>query len=284
MFLIHNFCKETFNNLNLNKNTIDKFDLTVVRIRTHKLDFNWFEPYNKNSSYESIGTGFFINKEGHILTNYHVIRDSIKVFIQIPIYGNKTYDCKVISVYPKLDVALLKTTDYKPKNFMKLGDSDKILKGEISMVIGYPLGQNKLKITSGIISGIQDGDIQTDTPVNKGNSGGPLINKNKEVIAIHYASYKDAQNVGYSIPINYVKIVLGDMYKKKLINFPILGAIFNNTNKTILNLTNLCKEGYYVADVFEGGSFHKGNIKKGDIICMFDDNKIDNYGEILVKI
>ena len=274
---------EKFNNINLNRDNINKFDLTIVRVRVHKLDFNWLEPFNKNSSYESIGTGFFINKEGYLLTNFHVVNKGIKVFIQIPQIGSKTYDCDIISVYPKLDIALLKVQDYKTEKYLELGNSDKILKGQFALAIGYPLGQNKIKITSGIVSGIQDGDIQTDSPINKGNSGGPLLDKDNKVIGVNYAGYDDAQNIGYAIPVNYIKLVLDDMYKNNLINFPILGAIFNNTNELMFKLTKLCKEGYYISEVLEKGTFDLGGIKKGDIICSFDNKKIDNYGEILIK-
>ena len=247
LFLVVNIY-EKFNNINLNRDNINKFDLTIVRVRVHKLDFNWLEPFNKNSSYESIGTGFFINKEGYLLTNFHVVNKGIKVFIQIPQIGSKTYDCDIISVYPKLDIALLKVQDYKTEKYLELGNSDKILKGQFALAIGYPLGQNKIKITSGIVSGIQDGDIQTDSPINKGNSGGPLLDKDNKVIGVNYAGYDDAQNIGYAIPVNYIKLVLDDMYKNNLINFPILGAIFNNTNELMFKLTKLCKEGYYISE------------------------------------
>lgn len=283
IFVLINFVNEKFDDNVKIENNIDELDLTIVRIRVHKLDYDWVEPFNKKSSYESIGTGFFINKEGFILTNFHVINNGIKVYIQIPIHGKKTYICDIISVYPKLDIALLKVNNYKTNHYLNLGDSDNINKGDISYAVGYPLGQNKIKITSGIVSGIQDGDIQTDSPINKGNSGGPLLDENNKVIGINYSGHSEAQNIGYAIPINYVKLVLKDMYKNKIINFPILGVIFNNSNHLLFQLNKLCNEGYYVADVLEKGTFDLGNIKKGDIICSFDDKKIDNYGEILIE-
>ena len=274
--------REEFMNIKLEKSDLKRFDSTIVRVRVHKLDYNWLEPFNKNSSYESIGTGFFINKEGYLLTNFHVVNRGIKVFIQIPLIGNKTYDCDIISVYPRLDIALLKVKNYETNDYLNLGDSNNVLKGDLLLAIGYPLGQNKIKITSGIVSGIQDGDIQTDSPINKGNSGGPLLNENNEVIGINYSGYDNAQNIGYAIPINYVKINLDNMYKTKLINFPILGALFNNTNNLFFKLNDICKEGYYVSDVLENGTFDNGNIKRGDILCSFDSKKIDNYGEIFL--
>ena len=103
--------KETMNHIN-DEGTMSFFDETILRIRCQSIKFNWEEPYLNESSKESIGTGFFIDDQGHVLTNYHVIEESIKVYAQIPKYGNKTFDCEVISIYPKRDVALLKLKDF----------------------------------------------------------------------------------------------------------------------------------------------------------------------------
>ena len=128
------------------KNNINLYNKTIVRIRAQNQNFDWYEPYIKTSTYESIGTGFFINKEGHIITNYHVINESIKTFIQIPITGNKTYNCKILSVFPKSDLALLKILDYKVEKHLNLGDSNKLNIGNKVIALGYPLGQKNLKL------------------------------------------------------------------------------------------------------------------------------------------
>ena len=140
-------------------------------------------------------------------------------------------------------------------------------------------------MTSGIISGFQDGDIQTDSPINSGNSGGPLINKNNKVIGINYAAYDEAQNVGFAIPINYVKIILEDMKKNNFIKYPVVGANFNNSNNSLLsiNKNDKCKEGYFISNVFKGGSFDSAGIKPGDVLCSFDDLKVDNFGEMFLE-
>ena len=263
--------------------TMAFFDQTILRIRCQSKKFNWEEPYLNESSKESIGSGFFINENGYIITNYHVIEDAIKVYIQIPKYGNKTFDCTIISVFPKRDVALLKINDKMKTKFLKLGNSDSILKGNLSYAIGYPLGQNKYKVTSGVVSGYQDGDIQMDSPINPGNSGGPLLTENLEVIGINYSAYSEAQNVGYAIPINYVKLVLEDMYKNKVIRNPVLGCSFNNTNQSILKYTKLCKSGYYISFVGPNSPMEIAGIKEGNIICSMDGMDLDNYGEVFME-
>lgn len=280
IFIIYNLIpKENF----FDNNSKD-FDDIVVRCKIQKIDLDWKEPFNVKQGYESIGTGFFIDTNGFLLTNYHVVSNSIKVNIQLPKYGNGTYDCDIISVYPKIDVALLKVKNYKNKGYLEFGDSDNIKKGDKSIVLGFPLGLDKLKMTSGIISGYQDGDIQTDSPINSGNSGGPLLNMNNKVIGINYAAYDDAQNVGFAIPINYVKIILNDMKKNKFINYPVIGGNFNNSNDSLFKLSNnsKCREGYFISNVFRDGTFDKAGIKAGDILCSFDDLKIDNFGEIFL--
>ena len=281
VFLVNNlFFLEKFNT---NKNNLELFNNSIVRIRSQKKDFNWMEPYINNIPYESIGTGFFINKQGYLVTNYHVINNSLKIHIQIPIFGSKTFESELISVNPKLDLALLKIKNYKVnENSLNLGNSDNLKRGDDVVAIGYPLGQTKLKMTSGIVSGFQDGDIQTDSAINPGNSGGPLI-KGDNVIGVNYAGYDDAQNVSYAIPINYLKNNLEKMKKKKFINFPVLGCTFNNTNKTIMNQRKLCKEGYYISQVLQDGTMDKVGIKKGDILCSFDNLQVDNFGEIFIK-
>ena len=284
LFLIYHKFKKTESLKNINSSESMEFmDETVLRIRCQYKEFNWIEPYLKNSAKESIGSGFFIDNEGHILTNYHVVENALKVFIQIPSHGNKTFDCDILSIYPFRDVALLKIKDYKNNKFFNLGDSDKIIKGNTSFAIGYPLGQNKYKVTSGVISGFQDGDIQMDSPINPGNSGGPLVDENMDVIGINYSGYKDSQNVGYAIPINYVKYILDDMKKKKIIYNPVMGCSFNNTNKSMLKYTEICDSAYLISYVGKKSPMEKQGIKAGDLICSVDGMKIDNYGEIKLK-
>ena len=261
---------------------IDKFDDSIVRIKVHRKDFNWEEPFNQKQAVESIGSGFFMDAQGHILTNHHVVKNAIKVFIQLPKYGADTYECDILSVNPKLDLALLKTKDFQNKSYLELGDSYSIKKSDELLAVGYPLGQEKIKITSGIFSGYQDGDIQTDSAINPGNSGGPLLKGNK-VIGINYAGYDNAQNVGYAIPIDYVGINLPSMIENNFIHYPILGAQFNNSNETLLQVASICKEGYYISSVIPGGSFEQGGVQKGDILCYFDNLKVDNYGEVFIE-
>lgn len=280
-----------------NKNT-EFFDInnnrvyrnSIVRVHAQNIKFNWLEPYKNSGSNESIGTGFFIDNKGHILTCAHVVDDSIKTYVSIPQVGKMLFDTEIIRIAPYHDLAILKIKNYKNKNYLEFSDSDKVKSGDNVIALGYPLGQDRLKRTSGVISGIQDGDLQTDTPINPGNSGGPLLNENGEVIGINFAGYSAmvAENIGYAIPsfkFNLLKKDLLDTKAKNIIiKKPILGSSFNNTSKEMFefNKNQLCHSGYYINAVYKNSPFDKAGIKKGDILCKFGGYSLDNYGETKV--
>jgi S1-C subfamily serine protease len=269
--------------------TREKYDHTdhlkdiIVKIYSQNINFNWLEPYKNDSSYESIGTGFFIT-EDLILTASHVIEKSIRVDVTIPSNGKKKFKADVISLQPYYDFAILKIEGIKSKNVLKFGDSNKIKSGDKVMAVGYPLGQDKIKLTSGIISGIHEGEIQTDAPINPGNSGGPLLNENNEVIGINVSGYTNADNIGYAVPINRYKLYEDEMInpKQKLISKPIMGGSYIKTNEEILSLYKIYDEGVLITQVYENGPLYKAGIRVGDIISKFDNNSIDKYGEIKV--
>ena len=276
-----------------------KFENSIFLIHSQNIDFSWKEPYKNKDSYESLGTGFLIDKSGLILTCSHVIDKSIRVYVSLPIIGKKTFETEVINFCPSVDIALLRIKNMKEfkdnlKNELQpleLGDSDKIKPGEKSLALGYPLGEDKLKRTSGIISGIQDGSIQTDTPINPGNSGGPLINKENKVIGINFSINIRGINIGYAVPINryYLikKMLLTSVKKIGIIQKPVLGIQLNNTNKHMINFLSKGKiknnNGYLISKVLKDCSFYNSGIRTGDILLSFDGNVLDNFGESKVS-
>lgn len=268
--------------------TEEDYPELVVKIHSQNIVFNWNEPYKNYESNETIGTGFFINEQGYLLTASHVIEDSIKVYATIPKIGKKSFDIEVLSMYPYEDISLLKIKGYQNRKYFRFGDSDKIKSGNKVIALGYPHGQDRLKQSAGIISGLQDGNIQTDTPINPGNSGGPLVDEDNEVVGINFSSLSTmfAENIGYAIPINKFKLLKNKMFDKenKLIMNPILGGLFNNATEDMLDYHNNknCPSGYYINTVFDNGPLDKAGIQKGDILCNVNGYKIDNYGEIEV--
>ena len=271
------------------------FESSIFRIHSQNINFNWLEPYKNSKTYESIGTGILIDKEGFILTCSHVIEKSMKVFISLPAIGKETFEAEIYKFSPQIDLGLIKIKDLKEfkQKFGKelkpltLGNSDKITLGEKVLALGYPLGEDKLKRTSGIISGIQDSSIQTDTPINPGNSGGPLINNKGQVIGVNYAIQNNANNIGYSIPIylfQKLEIQMRNISDNKIIHSVIIAGTMNNTNENMIKYLTLnnkkCVTGYYISQVFKNGPLDKIGIKSGDVICSFNNLKLDNFGEV----
>lgn len=262
----------------------------LVRIQSNGYNYDWKEPFKTSESVQGVGTGFFFDNRGYILTCCHVIINSIQVWINSPKYGKQLYKGEVISIYPELDIAVLKILDFNEKiHIFDLGNSDNVEAGEEVTAVGYPLGQDKLKITKGIISGRQDSLFQTDTALNPGNSGGPLLSKEGKVIGINSSGFKSdmIENIGFSIPINLFKYIKKDMIEKnKKIYFqPSLGCIFYNGYKDIIEYyksNSICSQGIIIQSILKGSNLENSDIKEGDIVCKIDDYDIDNYGECQV--
>ena len=275
----------------------------VMQVFTQAVDFNWIEPYKAPNQGESAGTAFFINAEGDIITNAHVVSQAVSVTIQNPLAGKRRFHVDVIGVSPDRDLAFLRlkkgeaealkkelSRDSFP--YLKMGDSDTIQRGDKLMTLGYPLGQQGLKSTTGVVSGPENmagqSFIQISAAINPGNSGGPSIDNVGNVMGVNSAGVSDAQNVGYIIPINEVLLFLDQLDKvpkvgnrPKLLKKPYLGVIFNNANDNLTRyLGNPLPGGYYVVDVYKGGPFDKAGIKAGDMVYKIDGYPLDNYGEM----
>ncbi len=269
---------------------------TVVQVFSQTSEFNWTEPYKTPAQGEGAGSGFFINADGDLITNYHVVAQSISVQIQIPTFGMERFDAQIVGVSPERDIALLKLTDESKKkiktqlskiSYLELGDSDQILRSQEVLALGYPLAQFRLKSTLGIVSGRERhgnfGYIQITAPLNPGNSGGPSLNVEGEVIGINTCMVADAQNVGYIVPINEVKTALKDLYKVKLLRRPTLGCLFTASTPELVDyLGNPEEGGWYVAKVFENTLLSCVGVKDGDMLYEINGYKVDMYGEMNV--
>jgi S1-C subfamily serine protease len=260
----------------------DLYYSAVVRIRSIRYIFNWLEPYKKDNSVAT-GSGFFINSEGYILTNSHVVNQAIKLYITISIEGNKEFEATIICIHPELDLALIKIIDYKNKFHFKLGDSNLINVGQRVIALGFPLGCSTLKLTDGVISGFENRLIQTDTPINPGNSGGPLLNTDNYVIGINSSGISgvDIENIGFSIPINVYINIKDNFLKEKILYLPKIGIICERTSEILHEFYNLNKDNN--SGVIVTKNFIKDSeIEINDIILEIENYKIDNKGEILL--
>ncbi|MBM3886694.1 PDZ domain-containing protein [Candidatus Dependentiae bacterium] len=269
---------------------------TVIQIIANVSEQNLLEPYKTPKQGEGTGTGFFINDNGDFITNYHVVAQASSIEIQIPSFGMERFDAEIIGVSPERDIALLKVSDEARQKinkrmpkipFLKLGDSDLILRSQEVLALGYPLGQSKLKSTLGIVSGRERlgyfGYIQITAALNPGNSGGPALDTHGKVIGINSRGILEAQSVGYIIPINEVRSALDDLYAVKLLRKPTLGCIFTMaTPEMVKYLNNPVEGGWYIAKVFDNTLLKSIGVQAEDMLYEVNGYKVDMYGELNV--
>lgn len=266
---------------------------TVVQLFVQTAEFNWEQPFKSPDQDKAYGTGFFIDPDGHIVSNFHVINEAHGIKIQIPSLGKEQFDVLVVGVCPDRDIALLKLSNESLKRvtgklkkipYLTLGDSDAVVRTQEIMALGYPLGQEKLKSTQGIMSGrenmLGDSYLQITAALNPGNSGGPSLSIEGKVIGINTARISSAQNVGYIIPINDVKSVIKDLYTVKLLRRPILGCEFNYGTRDLVEFLNNPEDrGLYIARVFRNSILAKAGLRGGDMLYKINGYDLDLYGE-----
>jgi S1-C subfamily serine protease len=230
----------------------------------------------------SLGSGFLINREGYILTNAHVISNSVNIRVVLS-EGKKEYPAKIIGIDRLTDTALIKIEpDFIP-TVLPLGDSDKLQMGEVVLAIGNPLGFQH-SVTSGLISAKERvaphaGDryvnfLQTDSAINPGSSGGPLINLYGEVVGINTAIVEKAQLIGFAIPINTVKDVMGMLITGKTERGWFGANASPITPDEALNLNYLDSVGMIIKGVEKDSPADKSNLKINDIITGINNEPI----------
>lgn len=268
----------------------EKVKDTVIQIFSQVAVVDLLQPYRSPNQGSCFGSGFFINEEGYIITNAHVIDQAKGVWIQVPSLGKRIIDVDVVGVSPDRDLALMRVSaeglevirkELGSIPFLPLGDSDSLRRSDDVLALGYPLGQQSIKSTSGVVSGREQGLIQTSAALNPGNSGGPLVNTNGEVIGINTMIAAEAQNVGYAIPVNDLKIVLPDLHNVKVLRKPFLGVLFNNATDALTEyLGNPQPGGCYVVEVVKGSTLEKAGVQSGDMLYEVNGHRIDIYGEM----
>ena len=240
---------------------------------------------------KGMGSGFVIDKEGHILTNYHVIEGADEIVVTLEDKGKeKEYTATLIGSDSKTDIALVKIKREPGDNtefpFLRLGSSENLEVGEWVVAIGNPFGLSHT-VTVGVVSalgrsigaGPYDEFIQTDASINPGNSGGPLINIEGEVIGINTAiiSGNTGGNVGigFAIPINIAKGILKDLKETGSVTRGWLGVMIQKITPELKKSFGLSQsEGALVGDVIPNGPADKGGVKRGDVITRFDNQAV----------
>lgn len=265
---------------------------TVVQVFSQNVEIDIEQPFKTPNQYKTTGSGFFINDQGYLLTNAHVVASAKAVWIQIPSFGKRIFDTTVVGFAPDHDIALLRVcpegfesikAELKKVPHLTLGDSDRVCRSDEVMALGYPLGQESLKSTTGVISGRESNLIQMSAPINPGSSGGPLLDLNGMVVGINTAGILEAQNIGYIIPINEVKVVLPNLYKEKILRKPFLGILYNNGTEALTEyLGNPKPGGCYIVEVVKNSTLYKAGVFRGDMIYEINGHRIDMYGDMNV--
>ncbi len=242
---------------------------------------------------KSIGAGsaFFISADGLALTNNHVVAKAEKIFVFTD--DRTRFEAKVVGRDPATDLALIKVQGKGPFAFLPLGDSDALRVGEWVMAVGNPLGIGQT-VTVGVVSGKGrtlnlsrttmsfENFIQTDAAINRGNSGGPLINLKGEVVGINTAMNAGAENMGFAVPVNTAKAILPQLKEKGKVVRGYLGVNITTVSAEDQEAFNLpSREGALVHEVMEGSPAEKAGLKHGDVIVGLNGKAIKNQRELI---
>ncbi len=275
------------------QNTVED---AVVQVFAQIVTVNWLEPYTLREQYEQRGTGFCIDQDGYIITGAHVVDGAQTVWIQISSFGHQSFFVDIMGFCPEHDVAMLKLRDEDIELVrnklgalpaLPLGDSNAIRRADPVLIVGYPLGQTRIKSSTGVISGWESefgsSLIQTTAPINPGSSGGPLVDRCGQAIGIAVLVAYNAQNVGYAIPINDVKLILENLRKPGLIRTPNLGIVLTYGSTALAKvLGNPLPSGIYIKAVMKGSIADKAGVQSGDMLYAINGNSVDPYGDLSI--
>ena len=256
--------------------------------------------FGPQTEQRSLGSGFVYDKAGHIVTNHHVVEGARSV--EVSFSNNESMKARVVGTDPATDLAVLKV-DARSRALtpLPLGDSENVRVGEAVFAIGNPLGRER-SITSGIVSALQreiDAGrryrighvIQTDAALNKGNSGGPLLNVRGEVIGVNTAiQTADANStgnigIGFAIPVNTVKDVAGQLIENGKVEHAFLGISVQAVEPDVARLFNLPVErGLLVAAVEPGSAAEDAGLKAGKVSVVVEGESYPLDGDLIVKV
>lgn len=280
------------------QNIVKKAGPAVVKIETEIKTQGRYDPFFNDPFFRDffgdlfetrpevrsgLGSGFFISKDGYIVTNDHVVRGASKINVYI---SNKKepYEAELIGSDEQLDLAVLKINAGSNLPYLEFGDTNELEVGSWVIAIGNPYGLDHT-VTVGVISAkgrpiTIDGNefkdlLQTDASINPGNSGGPLINLQGKVIGINTAINAQAQGIGFAIPSSTVTQVLDQLISSGKVIRPWLGVYMQPVTEDIAEYFGLEKpEGALINAVAEGSPAQKAGLQRGDIILEYNKKKI----------
>src|SRR5436309_3753522 len=270
-----------------------KYIGSVVNVSSKAVAFDFFYGLVPQ---EGQGSGFIIDRDGHVLTNYHVIAEARQV--EVTLHNRKKYRASVVGTDRSHDLAIIqiKAPDLNP---MVLGDSRNLQVGQKVYAIGNPFGLAGT-LTSGIVSSIRsvqepdgvtiDEAIQTDAAINPGNSGGPLLNSHGEVIGINTMiasnpGVSQTAGIGFAIPINTAKAVLNDLLTLGRVRRPALGVLTLPISPDIADELGLPSDyGLLIVRVTPGGAAERAGLRGGSERAYLGNTPIMVGGDLIVAV
>jgi serine protease Do len=238
---------------------------------------------------KALGSGFIIDAQGDIVTNNHVIDGASK--IQVKLQDGRKFDAKVVGRDRRTDLALLKINPSKPLPFVSFGDSAKLRVGDAVLAVGNPFGLGGT-VTAGIVSarnrdinaGPYDDFIQTDAPINRGNSGGPLFDTNGNVVGINTAIYSPnggSIGIGFAIPANLAKDVVAQIKDHGNVRRGWLGIKIQAVTPEIAQAIGLeSGQGALVSKVTADSPAAKAGLRQGDVILGYNGNIVKTMRQL----
>jgi S1-C subfamily serine protease len=282
--------------------------VVVVTATTTTTTSNQFDPFGapQQQQAQALGSGFVIDKSGHILTNAHVVLNASKVQVAFgSTTASRTYDAKVLGIDRSTDVAVLKVdAPSEALTPLALGNSTDVQVGDPVVAIGNPLGEARTA-TTGIVSAVNRdigslqgnvqirGAIQTDAAINHGNSGGPLINDRGQVIGITSQILSDDPNnpqsgsigIGFAVPINTVKTVADQIIANGKAQHTYLGILGSEITPTLAQALNLgVDHGVLIGKVEAGSPADKAGLKAGTTQATIQGQTMTLGGDVITSI
>ena len=236
------------------------------------------------------GTGFLIDAAGHILTNHHVIEGAERLTVKLA--DGRSLRAEVVGSDPDTDIALIKVTGPGPFPHAALGDSNGLRVGEWVCAIGNPLAYEHT-VTVGVVSFIGrklfdaslDNYIQTDAAISFGNSGGPLINGRGQVIGINSAISRQANNIGFAIPINQARSVLPQLKALGRVERGFIGVTGRDVDPDVQASLKLSRgDGALVQDVAAGSPAARSGLRPYDVIVSLDGKAVRTHDQLIREI
>ena len=245
--------------------------------------------------FRALGSGVIIDAtKGYVVTNNHVVDNATKINVKLS--DGRSFDAKVIGKDPRTDIALLQLKDAKNLTAIKIADSDQLRVGDYTVAIGNPYGLGET-VTSGIVSALgrsglnaenYENFIQTDAAINRGNSGGALINLNGELIGINTAILApDGGNIGigFAIPSNMVKNLTSQMVEFGQVKRGELGIMGTELNSELAKAMKVdAQKGAFISQVLPKSAAAKAGIKAGDVIVSMNGKAINSFAGFRAEI